>query len=187
MDYINTSHPNFIGDSKAVDMTLQMEIGDSEKADRNLKSPSIIGRQVNGVVSEQVVRPAADTGGSSWGMSSIFGGHDNHSSAKDKSTSKPSHEPLHIMEQTFSMIHLREAHYTTRYLIIALKKYLTENKLESEADLKATENKIEDIVGDFVEFADKSPGLERRGRGFGIEPDGKYIYEDPKFTEGTAH
>ncbi|GER55578.1 dynamin related protein [Striga asiatica] len=111
MDYINTSHPNFIGGSKAVEMALQMvksskiivpngkqkEIGDSEKAatDRNLKSRSIIGRQVNGVVSEQAVRPAAESERTS-------------PSAKEKSTSKPSHEPLHIMEQTSSMIHLRE-------------------------------------------------------------------------------
>ncbi|CAA0807371.1 Dynamin-related protein 3A, partial [Striga hermonthica] len=122
MDYINTSHPNFIGGSKAVEMALQMvksskiivpngkqkEIGDSERAaatDRNLKSRSIIGRQVNGV-SEQV--SISSTGGSSWGISSIFGGHDNHSSVKENSTSKPSHEPLHIMEQSCSMIHLRE-------------------------------------------------------------------------------
>ncbi|GER33083.1 pyruvate dehydrogenase E1 component subunit alpha [Striga asiatica] len=88
-----------------------------------------------------------------------------------------------------------KAHYTIRYPITALKKYITENKLENEADLKATENNIEEIVEDFVEFADKSPVLARNKllenvfsdpRGFGIGPNGKYRYEDPKFTEGTA-
>ncbi|GER38414.1 pyruvate dehydrogenase E1 alpha [Striga asiatica] len=88
-----------------------------------------------------------------------------------------------------------KAHYTTRYPITAFKKYITESKFENEADLKATENKIEEIVEDFVEFADKSPVPARNKllenvfsdpRGFGIRHDEKYRYEDPKFIEGTA-
>ncbi|GER27041.1 pyruvate dehydrogenase E1 component subunit alpha [Striga asiatica] len=84
---------------------------------------------------------------------------------------------------------LADAHYTTRYPITALKKYITENKLKSEADLKATENKIEEI------FADKSPVPARNKllenvfsdpRGFKIRHDEKYRYEDPKFIKGTA-
>ncbi|XP_057787967.1 sabinene synthase 1, chloroplastic-like [Salvia miltiorrhiza] len=46
--------------------------------------------------------------GSSWGISSIFGGNDNHTSPKENSTSNPFNEPVQSMEQRMSMIHLRE-------------------------------------------------------------------------------
>ncbi|KAL0282488.1 UNVERIFIED_CONTAM: Dynamin-related protein 3A, partial [Sesamum radiatum] len=46
--------------------------------------------------------------GSTWGISSIFGGHDNRTSVKENSTSKPFSEPVQSMEQGISMIHLRE-------------------------------------------------------------------------------
>ncbi|KAL6545829.1 Dynamin-related protein 3A [Orobanche gracilis] len=130
MDYINTSHPNFVGGSKAVEMALQLskssrlqpmeDTGDSEKApnsDRSLKSRAIIGRQVNGIVSEHGNRPTGDaerTGpsasnsGATWGMSSLFGGHDNPTSVKENSTSKPFHEPVQSMNQSFSTIYLIE-------------------------------------------------------------------------------
>ncbi|GFP99441.1 dynamin-related protein 3a [Phtheirospermum japonicum] len=133
MDYINTSHPNFIGGSKAVEIALQQtkssriatmprqkDTGDSDKApnsERTLKSRAILARQVNGIVPEQSLRPVADAektappvsnAGSNWGISSIFGSHDNRTSVKENSTSKPFIEPVHSMEQGFSMIHLRE-------------------------------------------------------------------------------
>ncbi|KAL6515353.1 Dynamin-related protein 3A [Orobanche hederae] len=134
MDYINTSHPNFVGGSKAVEMALQLskssritaangrlkDTGDSEKApnsDRSLKSRAIIGRQVNGIVSEHGIRPTADAekaapsasnSGATWGISSIFGGHDNPTPVKENSTSKPFHEPAQSMEQSFSTIYLME-------------------------------------------------------------------------------
>ncbi|KAK9713616.1 hypothetical protein RND81_06G039700 [Saponaria officinalis] len=88
-----------------------------------------------------------------------------------------------------------EAHYSTRDPIVALKKYLLDNNLATEADLKAIEKKIEEIVEEPVEFADESPAPLRSQllenvfadpKGFGIGPDGKYRCEDPKFTEGTA-
>ncbi|KAH9606707.1 hypothetical protein KSS87_003772 [Heliosperma pusillum] len=88
-----------------------------------------------------------------------------------------------------------KAHYSTRDPIVALKKYLLENNLATEADLKAIEKKIEEIVEEAVEFADESPAPHRSQllenvfadpKGFGIGPDGKYRCEDPKFTEGTA-
>ncbi|KAL8547277.1 hypothetical protein ACS0TY_006847 [Phlomoides rotata] len=88
-----------------------------------------------------------------------------------------------------------KAHYATRDPIIALKKYLIENNLANEGDLKAIEKKIDDIVEESVEFSDQSPVPARSQllenvfvdpRGFGIGPDGKYRCEDPKFTEGTA-
>ncbi|PIN18656.1 Vacuolar sorting protein VPS1, dynamin [Handroanthus impetiginosus] len=134
MDYINTSHPNFVGGSKAVEMALQQikssrvaapvgrqkDTGDSEKApnsERSLKSRAILARQINGIIPDQGVRPASDVekaapsvsnAASTWGISSIFSGHDSRTSVKENSTSKTFSEPIHSMEQSFSTIHLRE-------------------------------------------------------------------------------
>ncbi|KAG8364162.1 hypothetical protein BUALT_Bualt19G0098300 [Buddleja alternifolia] len=133
MDYINTSHPNFVGGNKAVEIASQQtktsrmassisrqkDTGDSEKAPNSERSKSraILARQVNGIVPEQVARPVADVektappvsnSGSTWGISSIFGGHDNRTSAKENSTSKPYNQPFQSVEPGVSMIHLRE-------------------------------------------------------------------------------
>uniref|UniRef100_A0A2P2MPP8 Uncharacterized protein MANES_07G041100 n=1 Tax=Rhizophora mucronata TaxID=61149 RepID=A0A2P2MPP8_RHIMU len=129
MDYINTSHPNFIGGSKALETALQqvkssrlpLPISRQKDGLEPDKARAILARQVNGIFPDQVVHPTADvekvpptgnTGSSSWGISSIFGGS-NHSriSAKESSTSKLYSEPIHsidAMEQSFSMIHLPE-------------------------------------------------------------------------------
>ncbi|KDP30000.1 hypothetical protein JCGZ_18767 [Jatropha curcas] len=138
MDYINTSHPNFIGGSKAVEIALQQvkssravplslrqkdgaEPDKAPASERTLKSRAILARQVNGVVADQAVGPVADaekvtapgnSNVSSWGISSIFrGGENSRLSAKESSTTKSHIEPVHCMEtfeQSFSMIHLRE-------------------------------------------------------------------------------
>ncbi|KAF5936925.1 hypothetical protein HYC85_024431 [Camellia sinensis] len=134
MDYINTSHPKFIGGSKAVEEALHQikssrvaapiprpKDVDLEKAptsERSLKSRAILGRSVNGIVPEQGARPVADVEkttssanatGSSWGISSIFGGSDRRMSIKENSTHKSFiSEPVQSMEHAFSMIHLRE-------------------------------------------------------------------------------
>ncbi|WCJ22508.1 Pyruvate dehydrogenase E1 component subunit alpha [Euphorbia peplus] len=89
-----------------------------------------------------------------------------------------------------------KAHYAARDPITSLKKYILENNLASEAELKAIEKKIDEVVEDAVEFADASPHPDRSQllenvfadpKGFGIGPDGQYRCEDPKFTQGTAH
>ncbi|XP_073307737.1 dynamin-related protein 3A-like [Primulina huaijiensis] len=145
MDYVNTSHPNFIGGNKALETALQqnksskfaasvprqkdaVELDKSQNSEKNVKSRAIIARQVNGIVPELGIRPVADVektapsvsnAGSTWGISSIFGGHDNRTAVKDNSsTSKPFSGHVmnleqingHVMnlEQSFSMIHLRE-------------------------------------------------------------------------------
>ncbi|KAG6417439.1 hypothetical protein SASPL_119598 [Salvia splendens] len=136
MDYINTSHPNFIGGSKAVETAVQQtklsriatpvsrqkDAGDSDKvinSEKSLKSRAILGRQVNGIVPEQGARPVAELEkssssgnnvGSSWGISSIFGSNDNRATTKEHSTSKQFIEPVQTMEQSISMIHLREVY-----------------------------------------------------------------------------
>ncbi|GMH31324.1 hypothetical protein Nepgr_033167 [Nepenthes gracilis] len=88
-----------------------------------------------------------------------------------------------------------KTHYAARDPIKAFKKYLLENSLADEAELKAIEKKIDELVEDSVEFADQSclPTREQLlqnvfsdPKGFGIGPDGSYRCEDPKFTEGTA-
>jgi pyruvate dehydrogenase E1 component alpha subunit len=88
-----------------------------------------------------------------------------------------------------------KAHYAARDPIVALKKYLLENELATEGDLKSIEKKIDDVVEEAVEFADASPLPVRSQllenvfadpKGFGIGPDGRYRCEDPGFTAGTA-
>ncbi|KAF8406115.1 hypothetical protein HHK36_008195 [Tetracentron sinense] len=156
MDYINTSHPNFVGGSKAVEVALQQVKSsrisvpmprqkdgvDSDKvptSEKSLKSRAIFARSpANGIATDQGVRPAADTErnvssevtrsiifreysglvmicessgsttGSTWGISSIFGGSENRTSARESSTNKSYSEPAHIMEHALSVIHLKE-------------------------------------------------------------------------------
>ena len=48
--------------------------------------------------------------GSTWGISSIFGGGDNRIATKESFTNKSYIEPVHSMEQSLSMIHLREVY-----------------------------------------------------------------------------
>ncbi|KAL2537110.1 Dynamin-related protein 3A [Forsythia ovata] len=133
MDYINTSHPNFIGGSKAVEVAQQMrtsmaaapiarqkDAGESEKSlnsEKSIKSRTILARPVNGILPEQGVRPVADVekpvpSGSSatatWGISSFFGGSDNRTSVKENSNIKPFSKPVQSMEHYVSLIHLSE-------------------------------------------------------------------------------
>ncbi|XP_019445590.1 PREDICTED: dynamin-related protein 3A-like isoform X2 [Lupinus angustifolius] len=125
MDYINTCHPNFIGGSKALEVAMQqtnasrvsLPVSRVKSSERSGKIRAILGRQANGLVADQGVHVASDvekvvpsgnTGGSSWGISSIFGGGDNRVSLKENTATKPHSEPLHSVDQSFSMIQLRE-------------------------------------------------------------------------------
>ncbi|OIV91586.1 hypothetical protein TanjilG_08998 [Lupinus angustifolius] len=134
MDYINTSHPNFIGGSKALEVAVQqtkssrialtasrakdaLESDKGSASERNVKSGAILARQANGGVADPGVRAASDvekgvpsgnTGGSSWGISSIFSRGDSRVSVKENIANKPHTEAVHNVEHSFSMIHLRE-------------------------------------------------------------------------------
>ncbi|KAG8064193.1 hypothetical protein GUJ93_ZPchr0004g40498 [Zizania palustris] len=88
-----------------------------------------------------------------------------------------------------------KSHYAARDPIAALKKYIIEQNLATESELKSIEKKIDDVVEEAVEFADASPLPPRSQllenvfsdpKGFGIGSDGKYRCEDPLFTQGTA-
>lgn len=134
MDYINTSHPTFIGGSKAVEVALQQQRSsktsvhmgkpkddaDSDRitSEKGQKSRAILARSsASGVAAESGLRPiaghdksglAGNTSGGSWGISSIFGSSDSRASAKDGSTNKTHNESVHKLEPMFSMIHLKE-------------------------------------------------------------------------------
>ncbi|KAM3291540.1 dynamin-related protein 3B isoform X1 [Capsicum chacoense] len=175
MDYINTSHPNFIGGNKAHEMALQQvkssrivasnpsqkDGGDLEKAptsERSLKSRAILARSVGGFVPDQVVRLAPEVEkttvsgsnvGSSWRISSIFGGSNNRPSVKDNFISKQFSDPVQSIDYTFSMIHLREppsvlrpseTHSDQEAVVIAITRLL----LRSYYDI--VRKNIEDLI-----------------------------------------
>ncbi|KAF9603299.1 hypothetical protein IFM89_034648 [Coptis chinensis] len=135
MDYINTSHPNFIGGSKAVEVALQQIKSsklsaptnrskdglDSERlpaSEKTLKSRAILARSpANGIVADQGVRSVTEiekpgssgnNAGSGWVISSIFGGGESRNSTKENPTSRLYSEPVQSMEHALSSITLKE-------------------------------------------------------------------------------
>ncbi|KIY99248.1 pyruvate dehydrogenase E1 component subunit alpha [Monoraphidium neglectum] len=88
-----------------------------------------------------------------------------------------------------------KAKYAARDPIPQLKDYMLANGLATEADIKEIHDKVMAEVEDSVKFADESPKPDKGQllenvfadpRGFGIAPDGRYRYELPGFTTGTA-
>ncbi|CAG7884993.1 unnamed protein product [Brassica rapa] len=135
MDYINTSHPNFIGGTKAVEAAMHhvkssriphpvARPKDTVEPDRTssssasqVKSRSFLGRQANGIVVDQGVvsadaekaAPAANASESRWGIPSIFRGSDNRGVTKENFLNKPFSEDVEDMSQNnSSMIYLKE-------------------------------------------------------------------------------
>ncbi|KAK2978746.1 hypothetical protein RJ640_003905, partial [Escallonia rubra] len=135
IDYINTSHPRFIGGSNAVEVALNQIRSnrlsapthrprdgiDSDVAPASDGSPNsgaiVVRSQANGFVTNQGVRsvaeverngPSGGTNGSSWGFKSIFRGRENHPAARQISRSDSHNEPVYSMEHTSSVIHLQE-------------------------------------------------------------------------------
>ncbi|KAL0365228.1 UNVERIFIED_CONTAM: Dynamin-related protein 3A [Sesamum angustifolium] len=114
MDYINTSHPNFLGGSKAVEMALQ-QVKSSRIAASNARQ-----KGVRLAADAEKTTPAVSNAGSSWGISAFFGGHDNRASVRENSISKPFNEPVQSMEQGSLMIHLREIKRLLRITVTKL-------------------------------------------------------------------
>ncbi|CAE6161362.1 unnamed protein product [Arabidopsis arenosa] len=133
MDYINTSHPNFIGGTKAVEVAMQQVKSsriphpvarpkDTVEPDRTsssasqVKSRSFLGRQANGIVTDQGVvsadaekaAPAANASDTRWGIPSIFRGGDTRAVTKDSLLNKPFSEAVEDMSHNLSMIYLKE-------------------------------------------------------------------------------
>ncbi|KAG2602965.1 hypothetical protein PVAP13_5KG725732 [Panicum virgatum] len=134
-DYINTSHPNFIGGSKAVELAQQqvrsakmsssvvrkdgVDADKVQASEKTQKMRAVLGRTVNGVITDHIqgVRPAseAERPGSSGSAStsfwnSIFTSNEDraHASAKDNSANRSYTVPTPNLEHSFSTIQLRE-------------------------------------------------------------------------------
>ncbi|KAL4650666.1 hypothetical protein ACB092_01G104700 [Castanea dentata] len=124
MDYINSSHPNFLGGSKAVEIAMQqlrssqrnMDVEKVPTLEKGLNSRAVIPKSiVNGVLPNQGNRPPSNnerpvsSGGNTatrtWGISSIFG---SKSSPGESQASRSLGETAHHVEQMPSMIQLRE-------------------------------------------------------------------------------
>ncbi|KAL0698050.1 hypothetical protein Bca4012_054172 [Brassica carinata] len=136
MDYINTSHPNFIGGAKAVEVamehvkssriphpvarpkqdTVESDKTSSSSSASQVKSRSFLGRQANGIVADQGVvsadaekaAPTANGSDSRWGLPSIFRGSDSRAVTKENFLNKQLSEAVEEMPQNLSMIHLKE-------------------------------------------------------------------------------
>ncbi|XP_043711310.1 dynamin-related protein 3A-like isoform X3 [Telopea speciosissima] len=93
MDYMNTSHPNFIGGSKAVELAIQQ-----------LRSSKGIRPQLN---NDKPIS-AGNTSGRAWGISSIIGGTISRMPSGESVASKPFSESFHDVEHVPTMIQLRE-------------------------------------------------------------------------------
>ncbi|KAL6839960.1 hypothetical protein ACP4OV_029770 [Aristida adscensionis] len=135
-DYINTSHPNFIGGSKAVEQAQQqvragklsasvvrkdgVDADKVQASEKSQKSRAILGRGgINGVVTDHIqgVKPASDAerpgsagSGSSSFWGSIFTSNDDrsHASAKDVSGNRSYATSTSSLEHSVSTIQLRE-------------------------------------------------------------------------------
>ncbi|CAI0556968.1 unnamed protein product [Linum tenue] len=137
MDYINTSHPNFIGGTNAVEVAEQQvktsklnpaisrpkDVTEADKApssERSLKSRAILGRPVNGFAPDQAccmlfeiidVLVPGNHSGSSWGISSIFKGSNSSRMSSENSASMGYMEAVHgsdPLDKSLSVIHLQE-------------------------------------------------------------------------------
>ncbi|KAL4577905.1 hypothetical protein LXL04_014020 [Taraxacum kok-saghyz] len=135
IDHINTSHPNFIGGNKAVEVASH-QVRSSYRLSSTMRSPrdgedadyltvfgsnrisnAIIARSpTNGIVADQGVRSVADIernespGGeiSNWIMSSFFRGKEIQTRAIEASGSNSDNGILNHKESGSSIIHLRE-------------------------------------------------------------------------------
>ncbi|KAG7640805.1 Dynamin central domain [Arabidopsis suecica] len=132
MDYINTSHPNFIGGTKAVEQAMQtvkssriphpvarprdtVEPERTASSGSQIKTRSFLGRQANGIITDQAFPTAADAerpapaGSTSWsGFSSIFRGSDGQAAAKNNLLNKPFSGTTQEVYQNLSTIYLKE-------------------------------------------------------------------------------
>lgn len=88
-----------------------------------------------------------------------------------------------------------KAHYQARDPIPRMRAFMVDNGLATEADIKEIEKQVMEEVEDSVKFAEESPKPEKGQllenvfvdpKGFGLAADGRYRYELPGFSSGTA-
>ncbi|KAE8700302.1 Dynamin-related protein 3B [Hibiscus syriacus] len=164
MDYINSSHPNFIGGSKAVELAEQQMRSSKERQDiekvptseKGLISRTAAAAQsvVNGV-SDQGNRPRSSSerpvlaGGSSstskWGISSMFG---SKASSRGPAATESHEETLHQEENMASTVQLRELPATLRPLEMSDNgaKEVIVTKLLVKSYFDIVRKNIEDLV-----------------------------------------
>ncbi|XP_028095599.1 dynamin-related protein 3A-like isoform X3 [Camellia sinensis] len=132
MDYINSSHPNFIGGKKAMEEAMwklrsSQDDNDVEKvsmSEKGQKSRVVQAKSVlTGVLPNQGTRPQSNNdrpvsvGNSStktWAISSIFG---SRASSAESSANRSLDETVFDMERMPSVIQLREVNHTKRDLL----------------------------------------------------------------------
>ncbi|EFJ35472.1 hypothetical protein SELMODRAFT_404911 [Selaginella moellendorffii] len=109
MDYINTSHPRFIGGSKAVETALQQQRGSKDALEWKESGADRLPKSARPTTAQHD-KPAVPSGtesSSTWGISSIFGHHEKAQS-KDPVIVKAFPEPLQDLETKYSTIILKE-------------------------------------------------------------------------------
>ncbi|KAM3711246.1 hypothetical protein ACJW31_01G093600 [Castanea mollissima] len=164
MDYINSSHPNFLGGSKAVEIAMQqlrssqrnMDVEKGPTLEKGLNSRAVIPKSiVNGVLPNQGNRPPSNnerpvsSGGNTatrtWGISSIFG---SKSSPGESQASRSLGETAHHVEQMPSMIQLREPPSILRPLEMTEHEavVITVTKLLLRSYYEIVRKNIQDLV-----------------------------------------
>ncbi|XP_055819945.1 dynamin-related protein 3A-like isoform X1 [Solanum dulcamara] len=118
MDYINSSHPNFIGGTKAVDMAqnelrAMQEGNDADKVPASKTGIATVAKFLNGALPSQVGRPQSDnaraaSAGTSttrtWGVTSLFG---TRGSSVGNSSKRHAAEVVHDIDQAPPVIQLK--------------------------------------------------------------------------------
>ncbi|CAN0846592.1 Dynamin-related protein 3A [Linum grandiflorum] len=130
MDYINTSHPNFIGGTKAVEVAQQQlkssranpaisrpkdvtEVDKTPASERSVKTRAILGRSgVRQVANAETIVTSVGPGRSSWGISSIFGGSNSSRFSSEKTATSMEYMDgdygSDYLSNSLSVIHLQE-------------------------------------------------------------------------------
>ncbi|GMI81528.1 dynamin-related protein 3A, non responding to oxylipins 15, ARABIDOPSIS DYNAMIN-LIKE 2 [Hibiscus trionum] len=163
MDYINSSHPSFIGGSKAVELAVQQMRSPKERLDiekvptseKGQISRTVAARSVVNGVSNQGNHPQPNnerpvlTGGSSsaskWGISSIFG---SKASSRGPAATESPEETLHQAEHKASTIQLREPPSILRPLEMSDNEAteITVTKLLVKSYFDIVRKNIQDLV-----------------------------------------
>ncbi|CAN0846586.1 Dynamin-related protein 3A [Linum grandiflorum] len=106
MDYINTSHPNFIGGTKAVEVAQQQL--KSSRANPAISRP----KGVRQVANAETIVTSGNPGRSSWGISSIFGGSNSSRFSSEKTATSMEYMDgdygSDYLSNSLSVIHLQE-------------------------------------------------------------------------------
>ncbi|KAH9760240.1 dynamin-1-like protein [Citrus sinensis] len=105
MDYINSSHPNFVGGKKAVEVAMQQLKSSQDGTDGEKGTLSEIGQRFGLTSQLGNCNVGGNSSSRTWGFPIIFGGK---VQAGESPASRSPHETLHNVEQLPSTIQLTE-------------------------------------------------------------------------------